>query len=143
MRTIKFRGWDFGTEEMIAVDDIQFYNPEEIEIDGGIFMKPKAVQPTMINTKSAWRVVDGEDMVLMQYTGLKDKNGKEILEGDILHWETNKKDWIVFWSDTGARYVLNAVDDKEDVKLNETLIHVRTRWLEVVGNIYENKYMLT
>jgi hypothetical protein len=76
-----------------------------------------------------------------QFTGLRDKNGKEIYEGDILFWQGNGKNWIVFW-DEGA-YRMNATDDHEPVKLNENLFGRRTRYLAVIGNVYETGELLT
>lgn len=57
MREIKFRAWEKNLEEMIPVYDINF-------------------KKRMINTDSPWRFFD--EIELMQYTGLKDKNSKEI-----------------------------------------------------------------
>lgn len=133
MREIKFRAWDFGTEEMISVDDIQFYNPEEVEIDVGIFLKPKPVQPTMINTKSAWRVVDGEDVVLMQYTGLHDKNGKEVYEGDVCVDDDEGLYEVKF--DEGA--FVSIFDGNIVEYLCET-----AHSITVIGNIYKNPELL-
>lgn len=64
MREIKFRAWEKNLKEIIPVHSIDF-------------------EKKMINTESAWRFFN--EIELMQYTGLKDKNGKEIYEGDILH----------------------------------------------------------
>ncbi len=140
MREIKFRAWDFGTSEMIQVDDIQFRNPNTITVDG-IEMKPKEVQFIMINTKTAWRIIDGEDAILMQYTGLKDKNGKEIYEGDILKH-----------SEYGSCEVVNkfggfGIEAKTSSWISSGFHSFSTRsadyeHCEVIGNIYEDGHLL-
>lgn len=66
-REIKFRVWDVGNKEMLEVQELDF----ESTFYGGRI----AIRPDQYND-----CFDTEDMILMQYTGLKDKNGKEIYE---------------------------------------------------------------
>ena len=78
---------------------------------------------------------------IMQYTGIKDKNGKDVYEGDIIIWsqanysylEKNKKSVVVFEDGcfTPIGYDSNDIDTDRDIPI-----------CEIIGNIYENKELL-
>lgn len=77
---------------------------------------------------------------IMQYTGLKDKNGKEIYEGDILEHKSNfsdKSDFAkVYWDKNTAGFDWTA----KDIALN--FVESATKRFEVIGNIYENPELI-
>ena len=79
MRDIKFRVWDTENKEMLKVQELDF----EDTFYGGRLS---------IRTDQYNDYFDIEDMILMQYTGLKDKNGKEIYENMII----NNKYIVIF-----------------------------------------------
>jgi len=73
------------------------------------------------------------DYILMQYTGLKDKNGVEIYEGDVIKHNDINKPFLVeslekFFTDMGA--------EQFDYSYSSEM-------LEVIGNIYENPELIT
>ena len=127
MREIKFRAWDKNLEFMI--------DPGYLSLDGG------GLQSVFYDNcdaeESRWEE-DVRDIELMQYTGLKDKNGKEIYEGDaiLLDYGRGKRVAVVEWSNSSAGFVYHTLAD--------SFLHPLTGKPadEVIGNIYENKELL-
>lgn len=123
MREIKFRAWDNDEEVMYEADEciISFD-----AIGNDIYIKCASDIEALYSYE------------LMQYTGLKDINGKEIYEGDIVKIQTvkvNEQDYIigkVVYSEYEGMYLTNK---------GYILGRVSHR-TEVIGNIYENKDLL-
>ena len=78
-----------------------------------------------------------EDTELMQYTGLKDKNGVEIYEGDVVEWEDRTAD-DMYGGD--VIYPNEAVEFKGAAFYPVSMMPGEE--FEVIGNIYENKQLL-
>lgn len=114
-REIKFRAWDKERKEM--------WNPHK-----KIFKY--LVCGRRIADLTAF--LDNEAYELMQFTGLLDKNRKEICEGDIV-----ERQGVETWTETG-----NAKCVVEDIRyLNHIIFHEGYE-IEVIGNIYENKDLI-
>lgn len=126
MREIKFRAWDNENNQMLDVQNLDF----EDCFYGG----ETQIRTTMYND-----YFDIREMPLMQYTGLKDKNGKEIYEGDIVKVFTSKK-WRI------GKIIYEHSGFTIDVTNNKELEYGRTGIIEnlteVIGNIYENLKLL-
>ena len=125
-REIKFRAWDKNNKKWVG--SVGFYTQK-------YSYKPDSTSIVSIGFPN--------EVVLMQYTGLKDKNGVEIYEGDILL----------------GRFVLDNVEDHVFLQLTDKEKKEQTKIfvvedifylyinpmpddLEVIGNIYENPELL-
>lgn len=108
-REIKFRAWSVYDQKM-------FYDVQE-------------------TYDSYWEqsfgsLLDNEDWFVMQYTGLKDKNGKEIYEGDILKGDEPGFNDVVVYKEN--KFILEPLGDD----------CIYWELTEVIGNIYENPELL-
>ena len=120
MREIKFRAWDKENEKMMKVSSLHLENKEISVKENGTFR--------------LFRMQD-----LMQYTGLKDKNGKEIYENDLI--SCNKYKNIVVFFENGCFKVKYPKNDTTNVicTLDTFLEKYKCK---ISGNIYENKNLL-
>ena len=121
MREIKFRAWDWVEKQMCPVIVADFQDTQ-----AKLFCRlPKSGTQGNISAD------------LMQYIGAKDKNGVEIYEGDVIRENTGEKyrDYVVRWSDGKCGFI---ADTKALCKVFPCLNQGTAKYLEVVGNIYEN-----
>lgn len=126
MREIKFRAWDKSNEEMINFDEIEGINFE------GEFL--------YIGTSKNLECMLGFEFAeLMQYTGLKDKHGKEIYEGDIIRYEHSAVGSIV----RVVQYKYGMYGVEGNVKGTQIpFANILNSTREIIGNIYENPELL-
>jgi uncharacterized phage protein (TIGR01671 family) len=142
-RTIKFRAWVKSKDSMVDVIAIE-QTPDEEYPHGWIACPWEQGFNESIDTQEKDCVFKTEDVVLMQYTGLKDKNGTEIYEGDIVRdlddqylSDGKAVEAQVKWSGEWSSFDLY---DLRDGELLDGLPSDRP--LEVIGNIYEHGYLL-
>lgn len=82
---------------------------------------------------------DAKNVVVMQYTGSKDKSGKRIYEGDILKITVGKKPMIVHWNKKRLRYFIKSADGKIIKEFGSWPSKLSVR---IIGNIYENPELI-
>ena len=85
-------------------------------------------------------MVSAEDLELMQSTGLFDRNGKEIFEGDILDYRGRKA--LVRWHGSYASFIYRFVDEPHKQKAEWKPLYLAYMKCEIIGNIYENPEFL-
>ena len=140
MRTIKFRAWITNEKKMLYPPKPPKFNPL------GAISNPLTTEFT--NHK-------GGKVYFMQFTGLKDKNEKEIYEGDIVEYngayaedkkphnllvEYHNKQGVGHWN--SASFVLKEKIKNKDVGRLGDFLCMPDITLEVIGNIYEDYKLL-
>ena len=128
MREIKFRAWLKEDKKMENVKTMDFTDKTIRCLKKNEFINAYLL-----------RRVSFDDVELLQYTGLKDKNGKEIYEGDILFFRDENMKYVVVWQD--AAFIIKSIEIR---KYSEKMYWIDDVEIccEIVGNIYENKNLL-
>jgi hypothetical protein len=149
MREIKFRAWDKEEKKMLSVMELGFsFNVDKYnylayaDLDGR--WGRAILTPNGGKQSYSWsgQRREAEQIEIMQYTGLLDKNGKEIYEGDIVVGyfnDQNDRDaktnpMKVVWGHSA--FGLEYADTRSAPGL------FSWRELEIIGNIYENPELL-
>lgn len=129
MRSLKFRAWD-GKK---IIDDVI-----------------PASETSIIELYDRYEWGETEVKAVEQYTGLKDKNGKEIYEGDIvdvifptkLRGVKEHQIWVCRFGIKRAGFVLNRETNTRIFSLTFGEINAKNIAVEIIGNIHENPNLL-
>jgi uncharacterized phage protein (TIGR01671 family) len=136
MRKIKFRAWDEESQKIyyvVTLDTESVYGKCEVPILRVI--TGKMLDEYQPEYKTVY------DYTLMQYTGLKDKNGVEIYEGDIVENTTQTvylgDKYEVVWNKNYAGYQLMSNGFTSNIPLIQNFMSYK-----VIGNIFENPELI-
>ena len=141
MREIKFRAWNKKDKKILSPQDLWkcgFY----LDPVNGVFCA-YGVDPLFPEDPDKEGMGENEDLIPLQYTSLKDKNGKEIYEGDIINWKDNLLE--VKWGSVGW-ILFGRLFKKFGYPVADGCNEVNTKGYavvsEIIGNIYEHPHLL-
>ena len=127
MREIKFRAYDTLTKKYM------WPYPDGFCLFGEVMMGDLIGQ--QFKKEEGERILRYNDVLIEQFTGLHDKNGKEIYEGDIVKSIDSDFNRVIKWDGITPSFTMQRDDFKECVWYNE-------KYCEVIGNIHENSELL-
>lgn len=164
MEKVEFRAWDKKTEQMIGVLKLDFLFESEVGIraEGYCDCNGSLVQ----NHESHKHEIFPEDLSLMQFTGVLDKNGEKIFEGDIVRYPDTESEYVdvgigvqgvkVAEQDYTPFFPIEFRDGEFGFEVKDNMVEVlennqwyslrrlkdEVEWIEVIGNVHENTELL-
>jgi len=141
MREYKFRGQRLDKSELVNGDLIHGVGPK----NGRAYILPNKINLAYVKD---CHPLDGVEVIpesVGQYTGLKDKNGKDIYHKDIVQ-DDDGKTRTIEWNNQNAQFYMKTENRyKEFIDCGQSQsdgpVHCDT--IEIIGNIYENPELLT
>lgn len=145
MEIRKYRAWHKDEKKMFEVAGIEWNHwtgntwRDTLHVNINRWPRPDGYGCTL-----EWCTIDEVD--LMQSTGLHDKNGKEIYEGDVVTTGESDAKWLFVWSERHCgfilyRYTKHGRDEQDNGEPEEYGVYPYRDWY-VIGNIYDNPELL-
>lgn len=126
MRELKFRVWDAVNKKMIVLNNHASSDTLFMTLDGHFFK-------------------DGvkQDYIPLQFTGLLDKNGKEIYDGDILFYRGEERNISIRWDESGANWQFDehGIYDDGVGRGNWDFKIGIAKDCKIIGNVYEHPHL--
>lgn len=152
MRELKFRIWIKDEKRYYDESDDESYR---IIPNGQVVYTSEVYEEDGVFHRDTTNATD--NVIIEQYTGRKDKNGKEIYEGDIVEapiygvWTTGNSDaifgdkiWklLVIWSDADCGFLFKVIGSKNQPNRVCDILDQHLGAFEAIGNIHENPELL-
>ena len=146
-RQIKFRAWHERLNRMFSAEQM---GKDQLTIlpSTGQFINVSSVDPSLSQIASL------QEMIPMQFTGLQDRAGNDIYEGDIVKWDDDSKgdywrfavvkiDPDIYFDCSEIKQVDGIVNSRRDQFHFAKFIYQDTQHhLSIIGNIYEQPHLL-
>lgn len=126
-REIKFKVWCKENEEFVQFNKMGFLEDGSLWYVQGVDENEEETDPPYFENQNNWE--------LMEYTGLKDKNGVEIYDGHVF-WSDHSGEYAYVEYQEGAFYIIHTVTSEKTLLSKE-----HGDWI-IRGNIYENSDLL-
>ena len=124
----RFRAWDTHEQKMFSNNELIIWN-NNVYLD-----ESKGLPCRNLKCRSI------PDEHLMQSTGLFDKKGVEIFEGDIVDYKGRKA--IIKWHGSYASFIYRFVDEMQERVSEWHPLFLAYYHFKIIGNIYENPELL-
>ncbi len=148
MRDIKCRAWEpvneimfYSNQQHDGNKSYALYFDEEGDFQAKVYIQYDSLVP--LDSKEF-------EAIPMFFTGLKDKNNKEVYEGDILNvynWGHSTKSELigigkVFWDDEECGWQITSIEENKYCIVEDRYDLFRKATFEIIGNIYENQSLI-
>lgn len=139
-RIIKFRAWIIGEKKMMHDYECLSFEPSHPHpliqyADQGFYTNNAMAEGYHLENLKKHNIKPVDEFIIMQFTGLYDKNGKEVYHKDFI--KSGKKIYLVEWQKEEARFFLSPIKGTYQWQFMDMADS-----FEVIGNVYENPELL-